>query len=63
MPQQFSDEVLYDVRLIERHVARGLLTWDEVKKHQESTPDLTEQADKLDLDQLSRPRSAKRSQG
>jgi hypothetical protein len=52
MPQQFTDEVLYDVRLLERHITRGLLTRDDIAKRREANPDLTDQCEKLDVDQL-----------
>ena len=62
MPQQFTDEVLYDVRLIKRHVARGLLTPDDVKKRREASVDLTDQCEKLDVDQSGRSGHGKRPQ-
>jgi hypothetical protein len=52
MPQQIPDEILFDVRLQERHIRRGLLTRDQVEKHRDKNADMTDQADILDLDQL-----------
>jgi hypothetical protein len=60
MAQQFKDEVLYDVRLLERHVARGLLTREAITKRREASPDLTDHCEKLDVDQLGRNSAAKR---
>ncbi len=52
MAQQLPDEILYDVRLQERHIRRGILTRDQVEKHREKNADMAEQADILDLEQL-----------
>jgi hypothetical protein len=62
MPQQFKDEVLYDIRLLDRHVQRGLLTRDDIAKRREASPDLTDQCEKLDVDQMGRGAQGKRSQ-
>lgn len=60
MPQQFKDEVLYDIRLLDRHVQRGLLTRDEIARRREASPDLTEQCEKLNVDPMGRSAQAKR---
>jgi len=58
------DEILYDVRLIERHIRRGVLTRDQVEKRRAQNNDMTEQADVLDLDQLGQAgRNAPKRQG
>jgi hypothetical protein len=63
MAQHIPDEILYDVRLLERHIQRGVLTREAVEKRRQEAPDLTEQADILDLEHLasSRGNSGKRS--
>ena len=60
VPQEHAEDFLYDVRLIERHISRGLLTRDEVKAYHESRRDVTSQADVLDLDQLAVNAQSKR---
>lgn len=52
MAQQLPDEILYDVRLLERHIQRGILTREQVEKRRAANADTAEQADVLDLDQL-----------
>jgi hypothetical protein len=44
-----SPEYLYDVRLIERHIERGLITRDAVRTHVASLPDVSHQAEQCDL--------------
>jgi hypothetical protein len=63
MAQHIPDEILYDVRLLERHIQRGVLTREQVDKRRQESPDMTEQADILDLEQLatSRGNAVKRS--
>ena len=63
MAQHIPDEILYDVRLLERHIQRGVLTREAVEKRRQEAPDRTEQADILDLEQLasSRGNAGKRS--
>ncbi len=51
MPQ-LSDEVLYDVRLIERHVRQGLLTREQADKRLKELEDTAKNADIMDLDEL-----------
>ena len=52
MPQQIPDEILYDSRLVDRHIARGLLTREQVDKRRAALADVADQAEILDLDQL-----------
>ena len=52
MAQQIPEDILFDVRLIERHIQRGLLTREAVDKRRAQCPDLTEHADNVDVDQL-----------
>jgi hypothetical protein len=52
MPQQLPDEVLYDVRLIERHVRSGLLSREQADKRLKDSKDVVDNADAMDLDQL-----------
>lgn len=60
MPQQFKDEVLYDIRLLDRHVQRGLLTRDDIDKRRVSSTDLADQCEKLNVDQMGRGARSKR---
>lgn len=48
------DEILYDVRLVERHITKGFLTRDQVAKHLEKLEDLTAQAETLNADGTAR---------
>ena len=52
MPQEHPEDFLYDVRLIERHIARGLLTRAAVKSYDDARRDVAAQADMLNLDQM-----------
>lgn len=52
MPQQLPDEILYDSRLVDRHIARGLLTREQVDKRRAELVDMADQGEVLDLDQL-----------
>jgi hypothetical protein len=52
MAQQLPDEILYDVRLIERHITKGLITRAAVEKRRAQSADMADQSDNLDLDQL-----------
>lgn len=47
------DEYLYDVRLIERHVARGRLTRQQVEAKLAACPDVADQVETVDLGRLS----------
>ena len=53
MPQNLADEVLYDVRLIERHISRGYITRKAVEDRRAAGPDMAEQAESIDLEQPS----------
>ena len=52
MSEKLPDTILFDKRLIARHVARGLITREDVEKRLAETEDLTEQADATSLDEL-----------
>lgn len=47
-----SDELLYDVRLVERNIAKGKLNRKDHQKWLKAQEDLTEQAHVVDYDQL-----------
>ena len=53
--RELTDETLYDVRLIERHIKEGLITEDDVKKHLEGVTDAEENADVIDMDVIFGP--------
>lgn len=50
MKRQIPDDVLYDKRLIERHMKAGFFTLDELEKRKAAAPDTSEQASHLDID-------------
>lgn len=52
MPSQLPEEILYDVRLIERHVRQGLITRQDVEKYQKALQDRAAEADVTDLEAL-----------
>lgn len=45
-------EVLFDVRLIERHIRQGLITREAYDKHVAALNDIASEADVVDLDAL-----------
>lgn len=57
-----SKDYLYDVRLLERHVAQGRVGRRQLDEHLAKLPDLADQADPVDLGRLS-GRAAGRRQG
>lgn len=61
MTNQLPDEVLYDARLIERHIRQGLISRKEVEDHRSLAEDLAEQADWLSLAELQRPEGAEKT--
>jgi hypothetical protein len=61
MTKQLPDEVLYDARLVERHIRQGLITRQDVEKHRGAAEDLTEQADWLSLAEMQRPDGSRRT--
>ena len=66
MAQHIPDEILYDVRLVERHITRGLITRDQLEKHRSLSTDVTENTESFDVEQLSagtQRSGAKRAQG
>ncbi len=52
MPQQIPDEILYDVRLQARYIARGLLTREALAKRLEELEDAAPQVSAIDVDRL-----------
>jgi hypothetical protein len=60
MAQEHPEDFLYDVRLVERHITRGLLTRDAVRAYNESRRDVASQSDTLNLDQIAANAKAKR---
>jgi hypothetical protein len=48
---EMKDEVLYDVRLVERHVRKGSLIRKDFEKRLKELPDSAEQGEILSLDQ------------
>ena len=48
---EIKDEVLYDTRLIERHVRKGVLNRKDIEKRLKELPDAAEQGEILSLDQ------------
>lgn len=44
---EMTDEMLYDTRLVDRHVARGRLSKADLDKHLEGLKDLAEQAESV----------------
>lgn len=61
MPQQIPDEVLYDIRLIERHLNKGVLNPKDLEKHLNALEDLTEQSEVTTFDELDAQVSGKES--
>ena len=55
---QLPDEILYDVRLIERHIRKGLITRKDADARLKAIEDQTDQADFLSFDSLTKPGSA-----
>lgn len=50
--RKLPDEVLYDQRLIKRHIAEGLITEEQVRQRLEQLPDLAEEGDTVDVSAL-----------
>lgn len=53
--REIPDDILYDQRLIERHVAQGLITQKQVDEHLKGLRDVAEHSDVIDLDNLQNP--------
>jgi hypothetical protein len=51
MPE-LTPEILFDVRLVERHIRQGLTTREAYEKHVAALNDIASEADVLDLDAL-----------
>ncbi len=49
---EIPEEMLYDVRLIDRHIRKGLLTRKDVEKHAKEAADMEAQGDYLSLEAL-----------
>jgi hypothetical protein len=47
---ELKDEILNDVRLIERHIRKGLINRKDLEKRLKELPDVAEQAELLSLD-------------
>lgn len=55
---QLSDEILYDIRLVERHIRAGLITRKDVEAHLKAVEDQADQAEYLSFESLTKPASA-----
>ena len=51
MPK-IPDEILYDVRLLRRHIEKGLLSPEDIERRRQAAQDMTEQAESIDVDAL-----------
>lgn len=49
-----KDELLYDKRLIERHIAKGMLTPQEVEQRLNQMPDLENYSDVISWEELTK---------
>ena len=47
--RQLPEEVLFDKRLIQRHIREGLISQEEVDKRLDANPDLADQAEVVDF--------------
>jgi hypothetical protein len=54
MTEQLPPHILYDKRLIDRHIAKGLITRKDLENRAAEAEDLTDQADFTSLDELMR---------
>lgn len=50
--RQLPPEVLFDKRLVERHIAQGLCTKEDAEKFATDSKDATELSELMDLDEL-----------
>ena len=48
---EMKDEILNDVRLLERHIRKGLINRKDLEKRLKELPDVAEQGEILSLDQ------------
>jgi hypothetical protein len=48
--RQIPEEVLYDERLIDRHIKAGFITRKDVENHRNAAADLTDQAASLEIE-------------
>jgi len=46
--REIPEEILYDQRLIERHIEQGLITREDVEKRQANLPDVKDLGEALD---------------
>lgn len=49
---QLPEEILYDVRLVERHIRNGRLDRAEYEKHLKALEDRQKDVDSMDIEQL-----------
>lgn len=49
---EMPEEILYDVRLVERHIRKGTITREQANGYVEAAEDMGDQAEVLDLDAL-----------
>lgn len=49
---QLPEEVLYDMRLVERHLRQGLITRAEYEKYLAQRPDVESEGEVLDLETI-----------
>ena len=50
--QHSSEEALFDVRLIARHLEKGVITGTQVEQHLQSLPDVAALAESMDEDDV-----------
>ncbi len=55
---QLADEILYDVRLVERHIRQGLITRKDAEANLKVIEDQADQAEYLSFESLTKPASA-----
>lgn len=55
--REIPEDVLFDRRLVDRHMAQGLLGDADLEKHMKQLPDATDLAASIDLDQLASRKS------
>jgi hypothetical protein len=54
---KLPEEILFDVRLVERHIRQGLTTRAEYEAYTKKLPDAAEQRDVIDMDVLANGRA------
>lgn len=53
--RHIPEEILFDSRLVERHIAQGLVTREEVNKRLEKLADSSDLGELIDMDKLAGP--------